>query len=73
MCDVCKAAATGSAAAQRDVTAAALGALSTLANWPAAQPEDKRATLNQLLDKWRASKVGLGRRERQGLCGGQGW
>ncbi|KAL4856450.1 Mediator of RNA polymerase II transcription subunit 34 [Chlorella vulgaris] len=48
------AAAVGAAAAQdRDVTVAAQGALLTLQGWPGAE---KRATLIQLLDKWRGSK-----------------
>lgn len=42
---------------QRDVTAAAQGVLSTLANWAGAE---KRATLTQLLDAWRKNKVGGG-------------
>jgi hypothetical protein len=43
---------------RRDASAAACGALRTLAAWPAAE---KRATLLQLLDKWRASKARMRR------------
>lgn len=39
---------------RRDVSAASLAVVRTLAEWPAAE---KRATLIQLIDKWRASKM----------------
>ncbi|GAB4814163.1 hypothetical protein N2152v2_001209 [Parachlorella kessleri] len=42
----------------QDVTAAAVGALSTLDKWPAAAGGEKRATLVQLVDKWRSNKEG---------------
>lgn len=54
MCDVCAAAAQhGSVAPRFDVTAAVAAAAATLASFPA---PDHRATLIQLIDKWR--KVG---------------
>lgn len=49
------AAAAGDGAALKDVTEACKGAVQTLQAWPGSE---KRATLIQLLDKWRASKVG---------------
>ena len=56
-CDACAAAAEGDStgsAATRDVSAEAQGVLAALAALPAA---DKRATLIQLIDRWRALKV----------------
>ena len=54
MCDVCSAASNAHAVERRDISAAALAVVRTLAEWPSAE---KRATLIQLIDKWRASKM----------------
>lgn len=54
MCDVCSASASGHAPERRDISAAALAVVRTLAEWPGAE---KRATLIQLIDRWRASKM----------------
>lgn len=54
MCDVCSAASDAHAVERRDISAAALAVVRTLAEWPSAE---KRATLIQLIDKWRASKM----------------
>lgn len=54
MCDCCARAASGAAAERRDITEAAAAVARTLADWPAAE---KRATLLQLIDRWRSSKV----------------
>ena len=53
MCDACRRAAAGARAEERDVTAAACRALCVLRDWAGA---DKRATLLQLLDKWKPEK-----------------
>ena len=54
MCDVCAAACDAHAVERRDISAAALAVVRTLAEWPSAE---KRATLIQLIDRWRASKM----------------
>lgn len=54
MCDACRCAAAGSYAQERDVTAAACDALRVLRDWAGT---DKRATLIQLLDKWKPEKT----------------
>ena len=58
MCDSCRDGATNAQQQQqqqhRDVTEEAGGALATLQAWPGAE---KRATLTQLVDKWRGSKA----------------
>ena len=54
MCDCCARAGSGAAAERRGVTDAAAAVARTLADWPAAE---KRATLLQLIDRWRASKA----------------
>lgn len=54
MCDVCAPASNTHAVERRDISAAALAVVRTLAEWPSAE---KRATLIQLIDKWRASKM----------------
>ena len=69
MCDACRRAADGHPTPERDVTAHAQAALQVLANWPGA---DKRATLLQLLDKWKPEKKGpdaLPRDEAEHLLG----
>lgn len=54
MCDVCKTEPPQARDQQlQDVTDAATGALSTLAR----HGQEKRATLAQLVDKWRSNKV----------------
>ncbi|EIE26127.1 ATP-dependent DNA helicase [Coccomyxa subellipsoidea C-169] len=54
MCDCCAQAGSGAVAERRGVTDAAAAVARTLADWPAAE---KRATLLQLIDRWRASKA----------------
>ncbi|KAK9809014.1 hypothetical protein WJX72_007915 [[Myrmecia] bisecta] len=51
MCDCC---ARGAPVVKKDVTGAAVAVVDALASLPTA---DKRATLLQLIDRWRASKV----------------
>lgn len=67
MCDACRRAATGTSAQERDVTDGACHALSVLRDWAGA---DKRATLLQLLDKWKPEKRdGITRDEAEHLLG----
>lgn len=54
MCDACSRTICGVSAERRDIAEAAAAITRTLAEWPAAE---KRATLLQLIDRWRASKV----------------
>ncbi|BDA44413.1 ATP-dependent DNA helicase Q1 [Coccomyxa sp. Obi] len=54
MCDCCARAASGATAERRDITEAAAAVARTLSEWPASE---KRATLLQLIDRWRSSKV----------------
>lgn len=65
MCDTCAGRAVGATVEKIDVTEAAKGALEVLKNWAGAE---KRATLTQLVDKWRTGPGGalakqLGREE----------
>ena len=54
MCDVCSAASDAHAVMRRDISAAALAVVRTLSEWPSTE---KRATLIQLINRWRASKM----------------
>lgn len=55
MCDWCRWAPRGGGVVSRDATQAAASVLKVLQTWPGAE---KRATLVQLIDKWRASEKG---------------
>jgi ATP-dependent DNA helicase Q1 len=60
MCDWCVAAGAGAALPARDVSDEVRSLLALLRAWPGA---DQRATLSQLLDKWKAGGKALGREE----------